>query len=318
VEKHNLLSKGKMKYIIGHKNPDTDTICSAVGYQAFLVTQKIESEALALGGANNETKFVFDYFEATLPREVSELPHNSEIILVDHNEETQSIDNLNDLDIVEIIDHHKVKIETDKPIMIHIEPLGSSCSIVAKKYFEQGVEIPKKIAGLLLAGIISDTLYFRSPTTTEIDKNLVQKLNEIVGIEDLEEFSRAMFDAKSDVRDIKTRDLIKLDYKVFDFGGNKYGLGVMETTNKQFGLERKVEILENLAEIKKEDNLKGAFLSIIDILNKGSYTLCSGEGEKELFIEMFAAKEEDEVLFVDGIVSRKKEIVPVFEKHLNK
>lgn len=307
-----------MKYIIGHKNPDTDTICSAVGYQAFLAAQNIESEALALGGANNETKFVFDYFKAALPREVAELPRNSEIILVDHNEETQSIDNLNDLDIVEIIDHHKVKLETDKPITIHIEPLGSSCSIVAKKYFQEGVEVPKTIAGLLLAGIVSDTLYFRSPTTTEIDRDLVRKLNEIVGVEDLEKFSLAMFDAKSDVSEIETKDLIKLDYKVFDFGGEKYGLGVMETTNKQFGLKRKAEILANLTEIKKKDDLKGAFFSVIDILNKESYTLCSGEEEKKLFIEMFAAKEEEEVLFVDNIVSRKKEIVPIFEKHLNK
>ncbi len=306
-----------MKYIIGHKNPDTDTVCSALGYQAFLKAKGIESEALALGNVNNETKFVLDYFKVALPREVSQLPSNSEIILVDHNEEGQSIDNLNELDIVEIIDHHKVKIQTDKPIRIHIEPLGSSCSIIAKKYFAKKIEIPKAIAGLLLAGIVSDTLYFRSPTTTKKDVELVKKLNEIIGIEDLEVFSMKMFDAKSDVSEIKTEDLIKLDYKLFDFGGKKYGLGVMETTNKEFGLERKDEILENLARIKGKDGLNGVFLSVIDILNKKSYTLCSGVEEKELFVKMFNAKDEKDVLFVDNIVSRKKEIVPVFEKYLN-
>ncbi|MBT3355739.1 manganese-dependent inorganic pyrophosphatase [bacterium] len=307
-----------MKYIIGHKNPDTDTICSAIGYQAFLEARNIKSEALALGSINKETKFVLTYFGVDLPREVSELPHNSEIILVDHNEESQSIDNLNELDIIEIIDHHKVKIQTDKPIRIHVEPLGSSCSIIAKKYFAKNLEISKEVAGLLLAGIISDTLYFRSPTTTETDKELVKKLNEIVEIEDLAEFSMLMFYAKSDMSDIKTKDLIKLDYKVFEFGGAEYGIGVMETTNKDAGLERKEEILENLTQVKKTDNLKGAFLSIIDILNKESYTLCSGNEEKELFIEMFKAEDREDVLFVDGIVSRKKEIVPVFENHLNK
>ncbi len=307
-----------MKYIIGHKNPDTDTICSAIGHQAFLKAKNIEGEALSLGSINNETSFVLSYFKVSSPREVSELPHNSEIILIDHNEEGQSIDNLNDLDIVEIIDHHKVKIQTDKPIRIHIEPLGSSCSIVAKKFFAQNIEISKEIAGILLAGIVSDTLYFRSPTTTKTDRELVEKLNEIAGVENLEVFSMKMFDAKSDVKNIETKDLIKLDYKLFEFGGEKYGLGVMETTNKDFGLEREDEILENLKQLKEVDNLKGAFFSIIDILNKKSYTFCSGDEERDLFMKMFNAKEEGKALFVDKIVSRKKEIVPVFEKYLNK
>ena len=307
-----------MKYIIGHKNPDTDTICSAIGHQAFLNARDVESEALSLGKINNETKFVLDYFEVAAPREVAQLPHNAEIILVDHNEEGQSIDNLNDLDIVEIIDHHKVRIQTDKPIRIHIEPLGSSCSIIAKKFFTKNIEIPSKIAGVLLAGIISDTLYFRSPTTTKKDKELVTKLNEIVRIEDLEAFSMKMFNAKSDVKDIETKDLIKLDYKSFEFGGEKYGLGVMETTNKDFGLERRNEIAENLVQIKKTDNLKGAFFFIVDILKKKSYTICSGLTEKELLAEMFDAKEDEGILILDNIVSRKKEIVPVFEKHLSK
>lgn len=307
-----------MKHILGHKNPDTDTVCSAIGYQEFLSLKKIDSKAFALGDVNNETKFVLNYFGVDVPEIVSELPHDSEIVLVDHNEDNQSIDNLNDLDIVEIIDHHKIKLQTDKPIKIHIEPLGSSCSIVAKKFFEKGFHIQREIAGLLLAGIISDTLYFRSPTTTDKDKELAQKLNKIVGIDDLEAFSMEMFDAKSDVSEISTKELVKLDYKVFEFGGNNYGIGVMETTNKQFGLERREEIEENLSEIKNEDNLKGVFFSVIDILKKESYTICSGKEEEELFTEMFKAEEKEDVLFVDNIVSRKKEIVPVFEKHLNK
>ncbi|MCK4635310.1 MAG: manganese-dependent inorganic pyrophosphatase [Candidatus Moranbacteria bacterium] len=308
-----------MKHIIGHRNPDTDTICSAMGYQNFLQNKNIESKAFALGDLNNETKFILDYFDMELPDQISEFPQGTEIILMDHNEEGQSIENINDLDIVEIIDHHKIKLQTDKPIRIHIEPLGSSCSIVAKKFFAKGFEMSQGIAGILLAGIISDTLYFRSPTTTEKDKELVEKLNEIVGIEDLEEFSMKMFDAKSDVSEISTEDLVRLDYKVFDFGGENYGIGVMETTNKDFGLERKDEILENLKKVKKMDNLKGAFLSVIDILKKESYTICSGDEEVELFKKMFDNVEDrDGVLFVDNIVSRKKEIIPVFERFLNK
>jgi manganese-dependent inorganic pyrophosphatase len=146
----------------------------------------------------------------------------------------------------------------------------------------------------------------------------VAKLNEIVKIADLEAFSMKMFDAKSDVKDLSTEEIIKLDYKEFEFGGEKYGIGVMETTNKDFGLERKEEIAEKLAEMKKRDNLKAIFLSVIDILKQESWTICSGEEERDLFKKMFKAEEKDGVLFVPNLVSRKKEIVPVFEKFLSK
>lgn len=306
-----------MRSIIGHRNPDTDTICSAIAHEAFLTARNVEAKAFALGNVNNETKFVLERFGVEAPPVISELPHNSEIILVDHNEEGQSIKNLNDLDIVEIIDHHKVTLQTDKPIRIHVEPLGSSCSIIAKKFFAKGIDVPQKIAQILVAGIMSDTLAFRSPTTTKTDKELVGKLNEIAQIEDIEAFSMEMFDAKSDVKELSTEEIVKLDYKQFDFAGNKYGVGVMETTNKDFGLERKEEILEYLKKIKESENMDAVYFSIIDILNGESYTLCSGESEKKLFVELFDAKEEQDVLYVKNLVSRKKEITPVFEKHFN-
>lgn len=304
-----------MKHIIGHKNPDTDTICSAIAYQNFLIKQNTEAQAFALGELNKETQFILDEFGVQAPKQISELPQGAEIILLDHNEEKQSIDNINDLDIVEIIDHHKIKLETDKPISIYIKPLGSSCSIIAEKYFNEVVEISQVIASILIAGIISDTLFFRSPTTTAIDKKLVEKLNEIAKISDLEKFSLEMFNAKSDLGDISTEKLIKLDYKIFNFDGDDYGIGVMETTNKNFALDKKDEILEKLKEIKKTDNLMGVFFVVIDILEEKSWTLCSGNEENELFTKLFKAEEQEGTLFVDKLISRKKQIVPTFEKH---
>lgn len=306
-----------MKYIIGHTNPDTDTICSALVYEDYL-KQKGETDvqAYALGHLNNETKFVFEKFGVTAPEHVHEIPKNSEIILLDHNEETQSIENVKDLEIVEIIDHHKIKLETDRPIKIHIEPLGSSCSIIAKKYFKSGREISKENASLLIAGIISDTLFFRSPTTTATDRALVEQLNEVAQIDDLEKFSLEMFDAKSDLGDIETEDLIKLDYKVFDFAeGQKYGVGVMETTNKGFGLSRKDEVVAKLKEIKERDNLQGVYFSIIDILNEESFTLCADGENKNLWVKLFETEDREGVLFVDNLVSRKKQIMPVFQNY---
>ena len=307
-----------MKSIIGHQNPDTDTICSAIAYQEFLSVKKIEAEAFALGEMNNETKLVLRKFGVDFPEVINELPEKSEIILVDHNEEGQSIENFNNLNVIEVIDHHKANIRTDNPIRIHIEPLGSSCSIIAKKFLAKNFEIPQKIAQILIAGIISDTLFFRSPTTTEKDKNLVEKLNEIAKIDNLEAFSMEMFDAKSDVRELSTEEVVKLDYKEFDFSGHKFGIGVMETTNKEFGLERKEEILEILKKIKENDKLEAVCFSVIDILKEENYTLCSGEKEKEMLKELFNFEDQEGVLFKKGLVSRKKEIVPVIENYYNK
>jgi len=304
-----------MKHIFGHRNPDTDTVCSAIAYETFLTEEGVSCKAYTLGKINNETKYILRKFGVKPPKKVKELPHNSEIILVDHNEEGQSIDNINNMEIVEIIDHHKVKLETDRPIKIQIEPLGSSCSIIAKKYFEKKIKIPKKIASLMIAGIISDTLFFRSPTTTNEDKKLVRKLNKIAGINNLEKFSLKMFDAKSDVKGLSIEELVALDYKEYDFNGRKYGLGVMETTNIKYGLKIKDEIIKRLIEVKRQNKLAGVFFSIIDILQKNGYTLCSGEKEEKLFFKLFKAEEKEGALFVDKIVSRKKQLVPVFEKY---
>ncbi len=302
-----------MKNIIGHKNPDTDSICSAIAYQDFLTKQGVEAKAFALGGLNNETKLVLEKFQVEAPEIISKLPERAEVILVDHNERKQTIDNVQDLEVVEIIDHHKVDIQTDKPISILVKPLGSTCSIIAEKYFDNNVELDKKIAGLLLSAIISDTLFFRSPTTTEKDKNLANELAKIAEVENMEEWSLEMFKAKSDLGDISVEDLIKLDYKTFTFKDGDYGIGVMETTNINFGLDKKEEILQKLVEIKQKDNLKGVYFVIVDILNEKGYALYSGNDEKELFTKLFKAEDQGGVLFVDKLVSRKKQIVPVFE-----
>jgi manganese-dependent inorganic pyrophosphatase len=257
-------------------------------------------------------------FGIDFPEVVNQLPKDSEIILVDHNEEDQSIENFNDLNVIEVIDHHKANIQTDKPIRIHIEPLGSSCSVITKKFLAKNFEISEKIAQILIAGIISDTLFFRSPTTTETDKKLVEKLNKIAGIKKLDSFSLEMFNAKSDVSDVSTEDLVKMDYKNFDFSGHKFGIGVMETTNKDFGLERKEEIEEILKKIKTEENLEAVVFSVVDILKGENYTLCSGEEEKNLLKEIFEFEEQQEILFKKGLISRKKEIVPLIENYFKK
>ncbi|MEJ2267790.1 MAG: DHH family phosphoesterase [Nanoarchaeota archaeon] len=222
-------------YIFGHKNPDTDSVVSAIVYANFLNWQKIDAEAVCLGELNKETKFILDKLDINYPRIVKQLEKNSKVILVDHNEKTQSIENLGELKIEEIIDHHKFNFNVSYPINIRAEKLGSTCSIVFKILKEANYNINKDEGILLISGIISDTLFFRSPTSTEIDKKIVEKLNEIAEIEDLEKYSLEMFEEKSNVDHLDIKDLVKLDYKEYEFKGKKYGVGVIETTSPKNG-----------------------------------------------------------------------------------
>jgi len=304
-----------VKYIISHKNPDTDTICSSIVYSNYLNSENIEAVPIKLGNLNNETKFILEKFGFEIPITKLSLDENSEVILVDHNEETQSIDDLEKLKIVGIIDHHKFKLKTSEPLMIRAEVLGSTCSILSKIFFENGYDLSKNEASILIAAILSDTLFFRSPTTTNDDKLIVDRLNKVAKIPDLENFSLEMFEAKSDLGDISTEDLIKLDYKVFDFNGKKFGISVMETTNPNYGLSRKDEIIAKLKEIKKRENLDGILFSIVDILNEVNSTLFSDDFEKEVLFKVFKVKGEDNFVDLGNRVSRKKQLVPFLEKY---
>ena len=305
-----------VKYVLGHKNPDTDSTCSSVIYSQYLTAKGVENKVIKLGDINNETKFVLEKFNVQVPETVTELEEGSELVLLDHNEAKQSIDNRDKYKIYQIIDHHKFDFAVKEPLYIRSEPIGSSCSIVAKILFEDNFEISKAQASLLISAILSDTLYFRSPTTTEEDKQIVNKLNEIAQIGDLEAYSLEMFAAKSDLGDIEVEKLIKLDYKEFDFNGKKYGIGVMETTSPQYGLNRKEEIIEKLKEIKQKDNLDGVFLSIVDILNEKNTTLYPDKEIEETLKDVFNAEiVEEGVANLNDAISRKKQIVPKLEEY---
>ena len=301
-------------YIFGHKNPDTDSICSAIVYGEYLKDCGFVCEAIKLGDLNNETKFILDKFNADYPQTKEKIPAGSEVVLIDHNEKAQTIDNIDELELVEIIDHHKFSLATAKPLKITAEPLGSSCSIVAKIMFQKKKAITAKQASLLISGIISDTLYFRSPTTTPQDKEIMLKLNKIAQIEDLEKYSLEMFAAKSDLGDMPVENLVRLDYKVFDFSGKKFGIGVMETTSPEYGIKRMPEIVEKLNEIKQKDNLYATFLSIVDILNEQNTTIFPTDIEAEILKRVFNAQIEGNIAHLGKVISRKKQIAPVLEK----
>lgn len=307
-----------MKYIFGHIKPDTDSVLSAILYKNFLKSKGEEVEDCMLGEMNNETKFVLEKFGVDSPKILEGLDEGDKIILVDHNESVHSIKGIENLEIDTIIDHHKFGVCTNGPVNIRAEKLGSTCSILYKIFKEQNYEISKEEAGLIISGIISDTLYFRSPTTTDEDKKIVEELKEKSGIENVEEYSLEMFKAKSDMGEMEIEKIIKMDYKEFEFGSEKYGIGLIETTNPEYIFGRKEEVVKALNDIKKKDGLKGILVSVIDILNEHNKTIVCDAHEAEILRAVFNGEEiEHNVYSLGKVLSRKKQIVPHLEKHFS-
>jgi manganese-dependent inorganic pyrophosphatase len=295
-------------YVIGHKNPDTDSICSAIAYSHFLKLNGEEVVPARCGNVNSETKFVLEKFDVKEP-ELVENGSGKKLILVDHNEEEQRVDG--DYEILEIIDHHKFNFSYSKPIFILNKPIGSTCTIVAEMFFEKNLEIPKEIAGLLISGILSDTVIFKSPTTTEKDKEIANKLNEIVGL-DLVEFRKEIKKKGANIEGLSVRDLIFRDFKEFDFNGKKVGIGQLELIETEEFLEKKNDIFETMKKIKEDGNYDSIIFAVTDIMKEGSTLFCVGEEDK--IGEGFGVDLSSGYAYLQGVMSRKKQIVPPLEK----
>lgn len=258
-------------------------------------TNTTDAKPVRLGDMNNETLFCLQTLGWEAPELVSTLPAGSEIVLVDHNEKTQTIENFDELTLKAIIDHHKINLATSEPIEIVISPIASTCSVIYWLWKSMNISIPQDVAKAMLMGLISDTLYFRSPTTTEYDKTIAQELNAIAGFDDLEKLSLDMFAAKSDLGDMPVRNLITLDYKVFEVHGKRFGWGTIETTNPAYTLGRKSEIVTDLQIIKTEDNLDYIFLSIVDILNEHNDTITATDTDADVIKAVFGSDTVDNI-----------------------
>lgn len=307
----------KIISIVGHKNPDTDSIVSAIAAQEFFakVLGK-ESKAYRAGMLNNETKFILEKFGVEIP-ELIAADSNTSVALVDHNEAGQTFDGLNYGNVDYIFDHHKLSIVTEKPIFCRMEAIGSTASLIAKMLFEKNVEISEISAKLLLAGILSDTLNLLSPTVTDEDRDLAQKLNDIAKL-DIEIFVSEMFEAKSSLEGISVQDVITLDYKAFEMGKHNVGVGTWETTNPASVNEKKDEIMQALISKKEADKNSMMFFMVVDIIKQNCQLYIIGEAEKLLAEKVFEGKVEKGLMFLSGVVSRKKQIVPQLTEELSK
>lgn len=302
--------------VIWHKNPDTDCTLSAIIMSDFLTKKWYSAIAYIQWELNKETEYLLEKYNISQPEITTVLNTEIETCLVDHNEDSQAPDNLSELNITWLVDHHKMKFESSSPLNIRVEPLCSTASILYKMYLEAWFEISKDIATMMLACIMSDSLLWRSPTTTEEDKIIASELQKISKIPDLEVFAMPMFQAKSDLWDMPVKDLIQYDYKNFEFGIKKIGVGTLETTNPSYGLGRKEEILTGMQEIKREQNLDFIMLSIVDIL-WGVNTTITLDEDNWVIQEVFNVSVENNLSNLWPRLSRKKQIIPDLTQYFN-
>jgi len=302
--------------VFGHKNPDTDTITSALVY-AYLKQQVGEEvEAVRLGELNNETKFALEKFGFEAPRLIGNVKEEAEkVILVDHNEFQQSADGIEDVQITEVIDHHRVaNFQTADPLYFRAEPVGCTATILNKLFKEQGVEVPANIAGLMLSAIISDTLLFKSPTCTEQDVKAGTELAEIAGV-DVAEYGLAMLKAGADLSDKSLEDLLSLDAKEFEFGSYKAVVAQVNAVDIEDVLGRQEELEALLNKNVAENGLDLFFFVVTDILNNDSTAVAVGQ-VADASARSFGAEIVNGRIVLPGVVSRKKQIVPVLTEGL--
>lgn len=305
-------------YLVWHKNPDTDSILSTIVYKYLMTQLGHKTEAIKIGPINNETKFILENVDMSRPRRVDTLPTGSKVFLLDHNAKKQAIDNIDELEIVGLIDHHNFGgFSTNKPIYARLETVGCTNTILYKLFKEHGILPSPEIAKLMISAIVSDTLLFRSPTTTEEDKAIVAELNKIAKIEDIEQRGLDMFNAKSDLWDISAIEIVKKDFKNFDVNGTRLAIWVMETTNPGYALNRKSEILEAMAHIKKEDELDFILFSIVDILNEVNTAFVLDVAAEKIISDVFGAETNEHLADLWNRISRKKQIVPNLTKYFN-
>ncbi|MFC5588034.1 manganese-dependent inorganic pyrophosphatase [Sporosarcina soli] len=302
--------------VFGHKNPDTDTITSAISYAYLKQQLGMDAEAVRLGIVSNETAYALEHFGFEAPRLIEKAaPEAAQVILVDHNEKQQSVDDLSDVQVIEVIDHHRIaNFETNDPLYYRAEPVGCTATILNKLYKENGVEIPKNIAGLMLSAIVSDSLLFKSPTFTEEDRRAAEELAAIADV-DAREYGLAMLKAGADLSDKSLEDLIALDAKEFVMGNAKVEIAQVNAIDVNDVMNRQAELEALLNDVIAQKGLDLFLFAVTDILNNDSVVLVLGK-EAERASSAFNVALDNNTAKLTGVVSRKKQIVPVLTEAL--
>jgi manganese-dependent inorganic pyrophosphatase len=297
--------------VFGHKNPDTDSICSAIAYANLKSELGVNAEPVRLGEINSETKYALEYFQVNVPRLVEKVAQETkQVILVDHNESQQSADDIDEVRILEVIDHHRIaNFQTSDPLYYRAEPVGCTATILNKLYKENGVKIKKEIAGLMLSALISDSLLFKSPTCTDEDVAAANELAKIAEV-DANEYGLAMLKAGADLSDKTVEQLITLDAKNFDMGDKKVKIAQVNAVDTNDVLSQQKQIEEAIEAVIAQENLDLFLFVITDILTNDSIGIALGEMSNAVE-KAFNVDLDNHTTTLKGVVSRKKQIVPV-------
>ena len=297
-------------YIFGHKNPDTDTITSSLVMEDF--ERKMgngDVVACRLGKPNKETEYVLNYLNIDAPELIENVEDGANVILVDHNSPKESVDNLENAKILKVIDHHKLALETSYPLFYRAEPVGCTETVMYKMYKENGLEIDKKIATLMLSAIISDTLLLKSPTCTNEDREAVRELAKVAEI-DYEVYGLEMLKAGTDLSDYSPADLLNIDAKEIDLKDVKSIIAQVNTASISDVLSMKSEIESAMNNVINDKGLDLFVLLITDIINSDSQVIALGN-RADLVEKSYGVTLENNTAILKGVVSRKKQVVPI-------
>ncbi|MCG9761200.1 MULTISPECIES: manganese-dependent inorganic pyrophosphatase [Pseudoalteromonas] len=296
-------------YVVGHKIPDSDSICGAIAL-AYLKNQ-IGEEAIPtrLGEVSPETQFILDRFGFEAP-ELKMSYAGEDVYIVDHTEKTQAPDDIDKATVVGVVDHHKLgDLTTSTPLECWIRPVGCSNTIIKMMYDFYDVEIPANIAGIMMCAILSDTVIFKSPTCTTADIKCVEALAKIAGVDDAKELGMEMFKVKSAVEGTPIRDLVMRDFKDFNMNGNLVGIGQLEVVDLAVFDKIKDELHADIAKLKEEGNRHSVMLLLTDIMKEGSQMLIASDDET-IIAKAYDVEPEASKVWLDGVLSRKKQVVP--------
>ncbi|RIV22049.1 manganese-dependent inorganic pyrophosphatase [Alicyclobacillaceae bacterium I2511] len=303
--------------VFGHKNPDTDSICSAIAYAELKNRLGMEAEAVRLGAVNSETEFVLHHFQVSAPRLVETVAGEVEnVILVDHNEQPQSVTDIDRVRVIEVIDHHRIaNFETSYPLYYRAEPVGCTATLLKKLYKENNLSIPQAMAGLMLSAIISDTLLFKSPTCTEQDVVAAHELAGIARVDSLADYGLEMLKAGANLSEKTLPELISMDAKVFQMGLHKVEIAQVNAVDVNDVLSRKGELVALLVQAIDEKQLDLFLFVVTDILNSDSVVLALGRAANAVE-QAYHLSLVDHQGTLKGVVSRKKQIVPILTETL--
>jgi manganese-dependent inorganic pyrophosphatase len=298
--------------VFGHKSPDTDSTGSPILWAWYLNTVKgTDAEAVLLGAPNTEAAFVLKRWDVPTPRIISDVEADQPCVIVDTNNAAELPAGINAADVRQIIDHHKLagNLETKGPIDITIRPVACTATIMYDLIGDDTAKMPDWVRALALSCILSDTLEFRSPTTTPHDREVAEDLAHELGVS-IPDYAAELFAAKSDVSAFSDAELLRMDSKEYTVGGTKFRVSVLETTAPEIPLDRKASLMEAMTAVAKEDGVDQVLLFVVDIINEESTLLVPNDLVKTVAEKSFAAKVTGDTVVLPGVMSRKKQIIP--------